>query len=223
MGLEVQKKYRIDKMRFGIDNETIASTLAIDVNDISQYSPFSFDAVYAFIVAINGLLHKGLSVAEIKGKVLLDELQASNFSGISGDVEFDEKGDRLTQYNLLNIQQNGNSTEMVLVAVFSASTRSFAFKQMPVWMDGNRSEEPIHLFDCDPGFYQEDDSKLCRKCPRGMQCAGGLDTFQPCRPGTFANATGMQQCMPCPQGSFAPDAGSAQCSACRPGSEAPET
>ena len=27
-------------------------------------------------MAINGLLHKGLSVAEIKGKVLLDELQA---------------------------------------------------------------------------------------------------------------------------------------------------
>jgi len=65
------------------------------------YAPL-FDAGYTFVVAINNLLNRGLPPTEIFGEVLLQEIQATSFEGVSGSVQFNADGDRIVDYSLLN-------------------------------------------------------------------------------------------------------------------------
>ena len=82
---------------------------------------------------------------------------------------------------------------------------------------------PSQLFSCDPGFYQDQQSKQCKECPRGQMCLGGpAAPSLPCPRGSFANETGSTECRPCPRGNVARDVGSAECSECLPGYAAPE-
>ena len=48
-------------------------------------------------------------------------------------MSFNENGDRLGAYELLNVQ--GEALETVRVAVFSASTSELFFEKFPTWMD----------------------------------------------------------------------------------------
>ncbi|CAE7776927.1 Grm5 [Symbiodinium sp. CCMP2456] len=224
VGADAVQRYSLDRMRMPLDREDLVNLMSHGAPGIpSGWSALAFDAVYTFLVAINQLLHKGVPRSEIRGEVLLQELRRTSFTGISGSVSFNENGDRLGAYELLNVVQ-GDPRETVRVAVFSASTSEFFFEKSLVWMDGSTgATPPDRLYSCDPGFYKEEQSKQCRACPKGMKCLGGFNaTSTACPRGTFARDTGQSACVPCAKGFFAPDTGLFECSPCLPGYEAPD-
>ena len=114
---------------------------------------------------------------------------------------------------------------MVTAAIHSSGSpgTGFAFERDLVWMDGSRrSSPPPRLNACDPGFYQDEQSRQCRLCPKGRMCLGGSAApAVACPRGSFANDTGMTGCSQCAEGSFASDVGAAECLPCLPGYEAP--
>ena len=161
VGAEAVQRYSLDRMRIPLDSEDLVNLMSHETPGIpSGWSALAFDALYTFLVAINQLLHKGVHRTEIRGEVLLQELRRTSFTGISGSVSFNENGDRLGAYELLNVQ--GDPRETVRVAEFSASTSEFFFEKPLVWMDGLMgATPPAHLYSCDPGFYKEEQSKQC--------------------------------------------------------------
>lgn len=186
---------------------------------MSPSEAFNFDAVYTFIVAINRLLAASDPFA-IKGQSLLEEMRRVRFTGVSGEVSFNENGDRFGTYELMNILSDGSA---IAIASFNSLTSTFTFQAQPIWMDGSlRSLPPPELYSCDPGFYREQTSTQCRKCLKGTMCLGGpMAPYKSCPRGTFASEIGMSNCTPCPKGSFALDAGSVECTPCPPGTEGP--
>lgn len=186
------------------------------------YASFAFDATYTFLVAANNLMHQGLNESEIYGEVLLEELRRTQFFGVSGEVSFDENGDRAASYEILNVVSGAEDPKTV--AIFSVSTKQFTFLDNLTWMDGSVGNFlPRHLVSCDPGFYKEEKFSPCKPCPKGTRCAGGEDSFRNCPRGSFSNATGSVNCTLCPEGSFAADVGSVACSLCTSGFVANDT
>ncbi|CAE7316290.1 GRM1 [Symbiodinium sp. CCMP2456] len=227
LGAESQATYRLDKMREPLANGSVERVLS-DLSDLSAYAAFAFDAVYTFIIAINRLLHAGVAADAIRGQVLLQEMRRTSFTGVSGEVSFDENGDRLCAYQLWNMKatqtpQGQSAVEAAVAASFSASTLNFSFIDGLVWMDGSQaSQPPPELYSCDPGFYKDISSTQCMECPRGQICLGGPQAPSlACPRGTFANSTGLTACLPCPRGTAARDVGSVECTPCQPGFEAP--
>ena len=214
---EFRSRYKLDNMREPLDHGEIDGLNRTGLG-LNAYFAFAFDAFYVFVMAINQLLHAKKAIGEIGGELLLEEMRRVRFTGTSGEVGFDENGDRLAAYELLNMQEG----EAALVASFSASTQTFTFQAPMLWMDGSMlSRPPSHLFACDAGFYQ-DESRQCRLCPKGKMCLGGPGGVAvSCPRGAFANETGARNCTLCREGSFAADVGADHCVPCLPGYEAP--
>ena len=72
-------------MREPLANGSVERVLS-DLSDLSAYAAFAFDAVYAFIIAINRLLHAGVTADAIRGEVLLREMRRTSFTGVSGEA-----------------------------------------------------------------------------------------------------------------------------------------
>ena len=72
-------------MREPLANGSVERVLS-DLSDLSAYAAFAFDAVYAFIIAINRLLHAGVAADAIRGEVLLREMRRTSFTGVSGEA-----------------------------------------------------------------------------------------------------------------------------------------
>ena len=217
---EARDRYQLDKMREPLEDAAVAAALSRGSSHLSTYAAFAFDAYYAFLIAINNLLQRGVAA---KGDELLEELRRTQFMGVSGDVSFDENGDRMSSYELWNLQNDTfeSLTEpiAVLTAEFSVSTQNLTLYRDFAWMDGSIGRMPPRsLIDCDPGLYKSP-SRQCQPCPKGVKCSGGQ--FQNCPRGTFANVTGSTDCMLCSPGFYAGDVGSANCNPCPPGYEAP--
>ncbi|CAE7320100.1 Grm8 [Symbiodinium necroappetens] len=220
------------RARYGVDNMKVpiasATVPTIDDSDFTgmvlpKWSTFFFDALYTLTVACNRLLSQGNAIADIKGELLLTELRATTFTGISGAIGFNENGDRLAFYELLVnepvTEGTTNPTNLVVGAVFDAITGELTVAGQDLyWMDGQRGAmPPAELTNCDPGFYKEPQSRQCKPCPLGFYCRGGTEPNRQCARGAFANETGMVNCTLCPFGSFAAEVGSSSCSACLSG------
>ena len=221
LGEDAQARYKLRKMKTPfaeIPNATLSAQL-------QAYHAFAFDAVYAFIIAINQLLLEGVEAYNAKGPALLAKVRQTVFSGASGDVRFDANGDRLSEYELLNMQGRSEAPVASPVAIFSLSNLSFSFHSRAdlVWMNGKTGlQAPSDLLACGAGFYKEELSRQCKLCPRGMMCSGGVNApFMACPKGTYASSTGQSNCSLCAEGSSARDVGSVECSPCLPGYEAP--
>ena len=222
LGEDAQARYKLQSMRTPVSDIPNASLSA----ELQAYHGFAFDAAYAFVIAINQLLRKGVAERNVRGQLLLEEIRQLVFQGVSGNVRFDANGDRLAEYDLLNVQGEERTPLVSSVAVFSASNRSFFFlnQSQLVWMNGHIGRQPPDdLIACHAGFYTEEQSRQCRLCPRGMMCMGGVNAqFVPCPKGSFANDTGQTMCKLCAAGRSARDVGSVECAPCLPGYEAPE-
>eukprot|EP00434_Breviolum_minutum_P036186 symbB.v1.2.032056.t1/scaffold3795.1/size50223/4 len=191
LGQESIQRYKLDV--HSSDRERVNSTLS--TLSSNQYASFAFDATYTFLIAINSLKHQGLNDSEISGEVLLAEIRRSRFLGISGEVSFDENGDRYALYFLKNVVPNGAPRD---VAIFSVSKKQFTFAENLTWMDGSVGNfAPRELVSCDPGEEYRSD------CPRGA----------------FANQTGSSNCTECAEGYFAAYVGSVDCDPCPSGYE----
>jgi hypothetical protein len=64
------------------------------------YVPFTWDAVMTFALALNKLI---VSNQEINGTTLLSAIKQTSFISLTGLVAYNENGDRLTGYNILNL------------------------------------------------------------------------------------------------------------------------
>ncbi|MCE7735885.1 MAG: ABC transporter substrate-binding protein [Candidatus Heimdallarchaeota archaeon] len=67
----------------------------------NSYSTFAYDAVYAFAYAAQKMINAGTDPED--GELLLSELQGLSFDGATGTVSFDENGDRLGVYDIVNL------------------------------------------------------------------------------------------------------------------------
>ena len=131
----LKQRYKLDSMREPLANVAIED-LDRGALELNAYFGFAFDASYAFAIAINQLLH---AAPEPRGRLLLEELRRTRFTGVSGEVTFDQSGDRLVAHELLNMHADGGA---VIAADFSPSSSDFSFQRDLVWMDGSRRSHP---------------------------------------------------------------------------------
>lgn len=219
---EARARYGIDSFRIPLDEATVPPitdagfvdpSLALDL-----YEPFLFDALYAFVIAINTLLNGGVPLEEIKGDRLLNQLRITEFEGISGLVSFDQYGDRQASYELVNLHPDG----LRVAALYRGVEDQLVVAAGSVyWVGGMRVDQPpSFLTDCGPGSYKDELLGQCVPCTRGFQCING--TQELCPKGTFSNVSGATFCRNCSKGSFYGDLGSTRCTSCQAGFYADE-
>ena len=68
----------------------------------NTYATFAYDAVYTFAHAFAAMIEAGTDYTD--GDALLAELYNTDFTGATGPLTFDENGDRLGVYDVLNLQ-----------------------------------------------------------------------------------------------------------------------
>ncbi|CAE6944330.1 Tg [Symbiodinium sp. CCMP2592] len=206
IGTEARQRYKLDQTSVPLPTGTIDNQLFQHTSILKAYFAFAFDDFYAFVLAIYKLLHEMREQPAIRGRVLSEEMLRTRFTGVSGEVSFEENGDRLGPCELVNFKPQAS-----VAALFSASTSGFSFQGDLIWMDGSECPmPPAQLYVRYPG------SNLAQRA----ECAQEGPVHHLCNV-SFANATGMRNCSPCSKGNFAPDVGSVECLACLPGYEAP--
>eukprot|EP00435_Cladocopium_sp_Y103_P053180 s214_g17.t1 len=218
VGTAARERYKLNNFRVPIEDAEVPpiTDAVFETVSIVDYSSQLFDACYAFIFAINALLQSGTELQDIKEELLLNQLKLSHsgstFEGISGLVSFNENGDRLAAYELVNFQPSGWN----VIGTFSALTGQMNIDTTPYWQFGMSAlTPPPEKTNCAPGYYKDVQSQLCLSCPRGFSCSDGVP--QPCSRGYFSDSTGATFCRPCANGTFAPDLGSTKCISCPPG------
>jgi hypothetical protein len=114
----------------------------------NTYATFAYDAVYTFARALQAMIDDGEDVED--GDLLLAQLQATDFTGATGPVSFNEDGDRLGVYDVINLQ--GDTFEVVGAwdktngAVFSGTIYWDGSSDTEVPDDGSGEDDGI------PGF-----------------------------------------------------------------------
>eukprot|EP00913_Durusdinium_trenchii_P029104 g27288.t1 len=169
-GPEATERYRLDQMREALNHSKIAHVLADHWRSLSSYTGFAFDAYYAFLIAINQLLQGGVSPTS--GDNLLQELRRTKFAGVSGQVSFDENGDRETSYELWNLQHAEASGSEGCRACLEGLSCA-AGLEPPMQKKGYWTQAPSAVHQCEFSVLQ------CREleCPAGPAgtCAPGRE------------------------------------------------
>ena len=222
LSAEARARYGIDRFKVPLAQATVPAMTDAGFEDpnlaLDLYEPFLFDALYTFVIAISTLLNGGVSVDEIRGERLLNQLRRTEFEGISGFVSFDENGDRQASYELVNLHPDGLKVGGLYrsdLGLFAISTGNL------YWVGGVRADEPpSFLTDCSPGSYEDELLGQCAPCHKGFQCMNGSQEL--CPKGTFSNVTGLASCQKCPKGRFFGDLGSTKCISCLAGFYADE-
>ena len=70
---------------------------------LNLFSSFSHDAVWAYAVALSDNLYAGLGARATDADALIDAVTRTQFTGLSGTVAFDASGDRVGQYQVVNL------------------------------------------------------------------------------------------------------------------------
>ena len=214
---EARARYKIDLFRVPLEQATVPGiTDESFQEELEIFTPFLFDALYTFVMAINALLRQGHALESIRGELLLDQLKVTEFEGISGPIGFDANLDReAVYYELLNLRPEGQEVAGMYTTSNEQLTTGLLY-----WMTGNTSfMPPQELLDCGPGLYVDEASRQCLPCTRGFFCQGGAQ--KQCPRGQFANVSGRASCVSCPPGRFSSDLGSTLCTACLAGFYAP--
>ena len=76
-------------------------------SDVNTFVPHTYDATYAMAWALDRLVRR--NVTPSNGSALLASVQQeTNFPGLTGNVTFDENGDRFAIYQILNFYDSGD-------------------------------------------------------------------------------------------------------------------
>eukprot|EP00931_Biecheleriopsis_adriatica_P025578 TRINITY_DN15666_c0_g1_i1.p1 TRINITY_DN15666_c0_g1~~TRINITY_DN15666_c0_g1_i1.p1 ORF type:complete len:777 (-),score=93.05 TRINITY_DN15666_c0_g1_i1:17-2302(-) len=185
--------------------------------------PFLFDAAYTFIIAANELLRAGKQMSEIKGETLLEQVKRTQFVGISGEVTFDEFGDRVGPYNVENYRPDTNDSgpfRFTALASYDPLTSAFTWSGDVMWMDGHVGRQPSDFFlGCMPGQSLDPVLGICRECPLQTASEGGLSGCKSCPAGSYTNVVGSSSCSLCVAGRYQVplDHGGGPCKSCPAG------
>uniref|UniRef100_A0A3B5BFK2 Extracellular calcium-sensing receptor-like n=1 Tax=Stegastes partitus TaxID=144197 RepID=A0A3B5BFK2_9TELE len=184
-------------------------TVSNDYTDVEFFRAENnvYKAVYLLAYALHALLQcqndsnpttgkPCVSKDEVQPKLVLEHIKYVNFTTVNGaKVSFDENGDSIAQYDLVNWQMTDNgSVEIVNIGQYDTSFpdgEKFKLKKDTkiVW-GGNNNEVP---------------RSVCREpCPPGTRKAINknkpvccFDCFE-CPEGTISNQTNSPDCLICP-------------------------
>eukprot|EP00163_Fabomonas_tropica_P014677 TRINITY_DN2669_c0_g1_i1.p1 TRINITY_DN2669_c0_g1~~TRINITY_DN2669_c0_g1_i1.p1 ORF type:complete len:1253 (+),score=231.12 TRINITY_DN2669_c0_g1_i1:224-3982(+) len=171
----------------------------------NAYSPFAYDAVYVYALAINKMLEDGKAVTD--GAEILSYLKNIRFDGLTGPVSFNANGDRLANYRLVNFDKDA---QVQRVATYSP-TSGVTITAPIHWATLNNTvpEES----QCPRGYYVVTGN--CIACPAGSySLTSNSANCTMCPPGTFADNPGTAECIRCPLGTFQDREGQSQCERC---------
>ncbi len=111
----------------------------------NTYAPFAYDAVYAFAHAIDKMLKANQAVND--GAKLLETLKGLKFQGATGLITFDKNGDRIGDYNVLNLQ----GTVFKVVGIYNLNT-GLKLTGTITWGTGNTAVPSYAKLGGAPGF-----------------------------------------------------------------------
>jgi len=246
---EARYRYMLDSMHLPL-SEGFAPPFTEEAFDTlpppSRLVPNIFDALYTFTIAINDLLNAGVEPSQIRGEILLNAVRRTTFEGITGNVSFNENGDRPGQYELWDWGPFGEGNTIVgrvagrtdastgLVELTVDASRSGLY-----WAGGvSGVRPPMKLFECQPGWRTDGDLQRCVTCPFGWYSEGGVGTLcevcafgtesasngtacLPCQVGKFKGSESLT-CADCPQGRFGRTSSASACEFCPVGQYASE-
>ncbi|XP_036392616.1 extracellular calcium-sensing receptor [Megalops cyprinoides] len=188
--------------------EVIQDTVSI-YNDVSQLRVTynMHKAVYAVAHALHNLLtcqngsgtHLNRSCADIHSLQpwqIVQYLKEVSYTNTFGDVvQFDENGDPVGSYDIINWQKDGvGSVKYVTVGRFDSSLpplHQLEFSQEDIVWHGGHRKVPVSVCSdsCPTGY---------RKASRPGQPVCCYDCV-PCAEGTISNSTDQPECIPCPE------------------------
>eukprot|EP01114_Cavostelium_apophysatum_P014275 TRINITY_DN3657_c0_g1_i6.p1 TRINITY_DN3657_c0_g1~~TRINITY_DN3657_c0_g1_i6.p1 ORF type:complete len:1502 (-),score=352.50 TRINITY_DN3657_c0_g1_i6:67-4572(-) len=181
----------------------------------SWYLGYAFDAAFVLGMAIHNVMLDGKDPSD--GRILLEYLKMTHINGTTGDISFDESGDRIGNYDILNWDSASN--QMLKVGMWSHENDTTLFQSIQ-W-NGNTSVPRAKPPECLLGEFATFEEPLmdfvCVPCQVGYYSPSiGADCI-PCSPGSYANKNGSSTCMGCEPGEFQDDKGASTCKSCRPG------
>jgi len=97
------------------------------------YAPFAYDATYFLAHAIQKMVESGQDYTN--GELLLTQLKSQTIDGITGKITLDQNGDRLSGYDVINVQGN-NFVDIGTWEIFNGVTQN-----LPVFWQGSSEGE----------------------------------------------------------------------------------
>jgi hypothetical protein len=214
------------------------------------------DSVCMMAILFNDMIDAGFSLEDLRSwnqttfLAAVAKMQATDFDGISGRVQFPLDGaqygggDRLGQNDLF---QNANGAYRKIGSATEQADGSMLISLSPgqqiLFSDGAGGfvTVPPGMFypTCPTGQVYDHLSQQCLACPPNHTYVPAVDSCLcsvgyysdgssggvasiclPCAAGEYSSGSGALQCMACPSGHFAPMPGSIECEPCPVGSYA---
>jgi len=183
----------------------------------------AFDAVAVIIYALGTLMGRGIRGVNATGATLLREIRATDYEGVSGAIVFNQDGDRLAPYNLMNLRVDATGmAAMKQIGVYNSGTGNMTFSELPVFADGTTNVPLDRPAPC-PAGEEYLGGTACVKCLPGF-ARGSADSQRctPCQLGNYQNRPGMSTCILAIAGGFVNTTGATQATLCLPGNFAAE-
>ncbi|XP_034557489.1 extracellular calcium-sensing receptor-like [Notolabrus celidotus] len=196
-------------------------TVSSDYTDVTQFRPENnvYKAVYLVAYALHALLQcrngsnpttgkPCVNKKQVQPKLVLEHIEHVNFTTPNGaKVSFDENGDSVAQYDLVNWQmKDDGSVEIVPIGQYDTSFpegKKFKLKDNNkiIWGGDNKKvPRAVCKEPCPPGT---------RKAINKLKPVCCFDCFE-CPEGTMSNQTNSPECLICPL-EFWPNENKDQC------------
>ncbi|KAJ1152297.1 hypothetical protein NDU88_005072 [Pleurodeles waltl] len=131
---------------------------------------------------------------------LLGKIKQVNFSQMGGPFYFEENGDSINGYDLINWQSVNGSLQLTIVGGYSLLKKNVEFHDNPILWNTEDNKIPVSncSVPCTPGQYKQHSAPsccyICILCPEGY----------------YSNASDMNECSKCPEGQWSNN-GSSNC------------
>ena len=183
------------------ENHQKESCLQNTVNGVySSYVPFIIDAVYSVAHALDTLTQNTNLTDEDQIKSYLEKydmqklLSIVNFTGLTGNIIFDDFGDRrYAFYDIINFQRNGTGLKQVIVGKWQPREGLYLNETIRWNNRTGRFPKSDCLAQCSAGTRKSTTSPCCWQCIW-------------CPRGTINPVPGAQTCVECPRGKRSNDA-----------------
>ena len=167
------------------------------------YNPLAFDSLATIIYAIGTMLSLGNTSAQIKGQTLLKTIRGLVYESITGVIAFDNNGDRLAPYEVMNMRVDGSgSPTLKLIGLYDGVTDTVQLSEAPVFADGTGKVPSDRPAACQVGYEFGGIQAGCIKCQLGTVSVAVDSRCSPCQPGYYQDREGGAACIPTPAGGF---------------------
>ena len=123
---------------------------------INLFAPHAYDSVWGFALAFDQLIKEERSITSDN---IVEVVRKLDFTGITGRIKFDENGDRLATYDLVNLQDANSAFTKTgswdAENVEQSETAGFIFNEEIQFFDGTTDipdldvRDPVDIWDCE--------------------------------------------------------------------------